>query len=149
MEKLVMERRAYDNKYVHRDFHATMDNALAYIGEHFGETALDRYFTQYVENRYSVMTLGELKQYFEDIYAAEEAEDALHTELVGHKLTVKISYCPGLRYLNAHGGASKWYYKSTTALYPALAKKCGLSFRLISYDETTGEPELVFEEGER
>lgn len=149
MENLVMERRAYDNKYLHRDFHATMDNALAYLGDHFGEEALDRYFERYVESRYPVMTLKELEQYFTDIYAAEEASDALTTQLSANRLVIKISYCPGLRYLNANGGASKWYYKSTTALYPALAKKCALQFRLISYDKLTGEAEFVFEEGEK
>lgn len=147
MEKMVMERRAYDNKYLHRDFHATMDNALAYVGEHFGEEALDKFFEQYVQRRYPVMTLAELEQYFVDVYAAEEAEDALQTRLSGNQLSVEISYCPGLRYLNAHGGASKWYYKTSTALYPALARKCGLSFRLVSYDDHTGKAEFVFEEG--
>ena len=148
MEKLVMERRAYDNKYLHRDFHATMDNALAYVGDHFGEAALDQYFEQYVQTRYKAMTLEELEAYFIDIYAAEEAEDALETKRTDKQLAVKIAYCPGLRFLNAHGGASKWYYKSTTALYPALAKKCGLHFELISYDSHTGKAEFVFKEAE-
>lgn len=144
MEKLVMERRAYDNKYLHRDFHATLDIGMAYIGDRFGEAQLDAYLTQYVQTRYQSMTLQELEAYFVSIYKAEEAEAALHTTLHDNKLTVKIDWCPGLQYLNAHGGASKWYYKTTTVLYPELAKKCNLNFKLICYEKDTGKAEFEF-----
>lgn len=144
MEKLVMERRAYDNKYLHRDFHATLDIGMAYVGEHFGEERLDQYLAQYVKTRYNPMSLQELENYFISIYRAEEAEDALQTTLQDNKLSVKIAWCPGLKYLNAHGGASCWYYKTTTVLYDELAKKCGLEFHLISYDKETGKAEFEF-----
>ena len=144
MEKLVMERRAYDNKYLHRDFHATLDIGIAYLGDRFGEEQVDRYLAQYVQSRYQAMTLQELKDYFVALYTAEEAEDALQTELQGNVLNVKIAHCPGLDYLNAHGGASKWYHKTTSVLYGELAKKCGLQFNLISYDKATGKAEFEF-----
>ena len=148
MEKLVMERRAYDNKYLHRDFHATMDIGVAYIGDHFGEEKVDAYLAQYVKTRYTPMTLQQLQDYFVAIYKAEEAETWLHTELKDGKLSVKIDRCPGLDYLNAHGGASKWYYKTTTVLYAELAKLCGLEFQMGSYDATTGEADFAFVEKE-
>lgn len=144
MEKLVMERRAYDNKYLHRDFHATLDIGMAYLGDRFGEEQVDRYLAQYVQVHYTPMTLRELENYFVAIYKAEEAEDALKTELKRNILHVKIAWCPGLRYLNAHGGASKWYDKTTSVLYAELAKKCGLEFKLISYDKATGKAEFEF-----
>ena len=144
MEKLVMERRAYDNKYLHRDFHATLDIGMAYLGDRFGEEQVDRYIAQYVETRYQPMTLQELQSYFISIYKAEEAEDALETKLQGNRLAVKIAWCPGLRYLNAHGGASKWFYKTTTVLYSELAKRCGLEFKLIAYDTASGKAEFEF-----
>lgn len=147
MDNLVMERRAYDNKYLHRDFHATMDIGIAYLGEHFGEAAVDRFLVRYVQARYKPMSLQELETYFVDIYKAEEAEDTLHTCLTDGKLAIKVGYCPALQYLNAHGGASKWNHKLTTALYPALADLCGLKFRLIAFDAETGEAEFEFVEG--
>ena len=33
---LQMERKASDNKYLHKDFHVTLDLGITYIGEHFG-----------------------------------------------------------------------------------------------------------------
>lgn len=147
MEKMVMERRAYDNKYLHRDFHATMDIGIAYLADTYGEAVLDQYLTRYVQTRYQPMTLAQLNQYFLDIYKAEEAQDALQTCLTDHKLAVKVSYCPALKYLNAHGGASKWNHKTTTVMYPALAELCGLKFHLIVFDEATGAAEFEFTEG--
>lgn len=147
MENLVMERRAYDNKYLHRDFHATMDIGIAYLAEHFGEEALDRFLVRYVQTRYQPMSLQKLEAYFLDIYKAEEAEDALQTCLAEGTLMVKVAYCPALQYLNAHGGASKWNQKTTTVMYPALAELCGLKFQLIAFDEATGAAEFVFMEG--
>lgn len=144
MEKLIMERRAYDNKYLHRDFHASTDNAIAYIAENFGEKALDNYLLQYVNSRYDVMTLAQLEQYFIDLFEKEEASDALTTILTDNKLNVKIGYCPALSYLNANGGASEWYHKTTTTMYPYLADKCGLGFELVSYDKNTGKAEFNF-----
>lgn len=151
MEKLVMERRAYDNKYLHRDFHATLDIGMAYLGDRFGEEQVDRYIAQYVETRYQPMTLQELQDYFIAIYKAEEAEDALVTTLQENRLVVDIAWCPGLRYLNAHGGASKWYYKTTTVLYYQLAKRCGLEFKLYAYDPASGKAKFEFwsKEGEK
>lgn len=147
MENLVMERRAYDNKYLHRDFHATMDIGIAYLGDTYGEETLDRYLTRYVQTRYKPMNLKELEAYFVGIYKAEEAEDALQTCLQDGKLTIKVSYCPALKYLNAHGGASKWNHKTTTVMYPALAQLCGLKFQLTAFDEATGAAEFAFMEG--
>ena len=144
MEKLVMERRAYDNKYLHRDFHATLDIVMAYVADRFGEEHLDAYIAQYVKNRYQPMSLQELESYFVNIYTAEEAKEALHTDLRDNRLSVRVDWCPGLRYLNAHGGASKWYYKTTTTLYAELAGLCGFEFHLISYDEKSGKAEFEF-----
>ena len=144
MEKLTMERRAYDNKYLHRDFHASMDNAIAYIADTFGESALDEYLARYVDTRYSIMTLSQLEQYFRDIYEKEEAQNVLETKLSGGKLTVNIERSPALDYLNANGGASKWYAKTTTTMYPLLAEKCGLGFDLSFYDEKTGRAQFTF-----
>ena len=148
MEKLVMERRTYDNKYLHRDFHATLDIGMAYVGEHFGDAQVDAYLAQYVKTRYTPMTLEQLEAYFQKVYQAEEAQQWLHTQLKEGTLSVKIDRCPGLDYLNAHGGASPWYYKTTSVLYGELAKLCGFEFQMGQYDPATGETDFVFVEKE-
>lgn len=143
-ENLVMEKRAYDNKYLHRDFHASIDNAIAYIGDVFGEDALSEYLRQYVNTRYQKMSLNELCDYFSDIYEKEEASDKIEINLTEDKLTVKITACPGLAYLNEHGGASKWYRFTTEVMYKYLADLCNFDFNLIEYDDKTGKTEFSF-----
>ena len=149
-EKLVLERRAYDNKYLHRDFHASIDNAVAYVGDNYGEDAVKEYLDSYVNIRFRPdMTLSDLQNYFKEIYEAEEAADRLTAELDGHSLKVSVSSCPGLDYLNAHGGASKWYKMTTVYMYASLARRLGLRFTLHEYDEKTGKTSFTFEKTEK
>ena len=70
MAKEVMERKASDNKYLHKDFHVSLDIGIDYIGKQFGPEAIDAYLTQYAKAFYQPMTLKELQQYFERIYQA-------------------------------------------------------------------------------
>jgi hypothetical protein len=39
MAKLVMDRRAVDNKYLHRDFFISTDTGLRYLGSRYGDAA--------------------------------------------------------------------------------------------------------------
>ena len=39
----VMDRRAADNKYLHRDFHISNDLGAAYIAEKYGPEGVDEY----------------------------------------------------------------------------------------------------------
>ena len=145
MAVLNMRRHSDDNEYLHRDFHASIDNAIAYIGDNFGEDAVREYLAQYVGNRFRPMDLPGLKEYFESIYRAEHAENELSAELTGSYLKICIASCPGIGYFNSIGSEpSKWYKTTTTVLYDELAKLCGLDFELGFYDEKTGRAEFEF-----
>ena len=43
MPREVMDRRAADNVYLHRDFHGALSNALIYLEERFGPEAVREY----------------------------------------------------------------------------------------------------------
>ena len=149
MELLHMRRHADDNEYLHKDFHASIDNAIAYIGDTFGEEALLDYLRQYVYSRYNPMTLSELSEYFKSIYAAEHYEDKLCLCPADKMLTVKIDSCPGIAYFHLiNTEPSKWYSYTTTAMYKYLAELCNMDFSLAYYDEKTGKAEFSFTEKE-
>ena len=40
MAKRVMDRRAADNKYLHRDFHVSGDLGIQYVGERYGDNGV-------------------------------------------------------------------------------------------------------------
>ncbi len=152
MEKLVVDRRASENPYLHRDFHISTDLSLAYVGKQFGQQGVREYLQQYASayyrnlvERISLEGLAALEQYFVDIYAAEQASDALETELAGHTLHVRISYSPGIRYMKSKGHTpSPWQQEVPRIIYAALANTAGLEFHLACYDSSSGAAELIF-----
>ena len=145
MSVLTMRRHSDDNEYLHRDFHASIDNAIAYIGDNFGEQAVRDYLSRYVKSRYKKMSLEELRDYFTEIYKAEHFGDKLTTELSGDRLKIAVAACPGIDYFKSTGSKpSKWYGMTTTVLYDELAEHCGFDFRLDHYDDETGKAEFVF-----
>lgn len=51
-----MDRRASDNKYLHRDFHVSCDIGLNYIAEKYGKEAVKEYIYQFVDNYHSILS---------------------------------------------------------------------------------------------
>ncbi len=150
MAKEVMERKASDNKYLHKDFHVSLDIGIDYIGKQFGPEAIDAYLTQYAKAFYQPMTLKELQRYFERIYQAEEAQDVLKTVCTDTFLTVEIRECPAIRFMKQSGHEpSEWYEKTTSVLYRVLAEICGLRFELEQYDRQTGQARFTFRRDEK
>lgn len=151
MAKIIMDRRAGDNKYLHRDFHLTADVGIRYVGDNYGDEGIKEYLTDYTLSFYKLMIadikekgLVVLKEYLEKIYAAEEAEDALSVTLSDNELHVNIKYCPAVTYMKSQGRTpSKWYIETTRIVYDVIAKECGYVFNLISYSEEDGKSEWV------
>ena len=55
MEKLHIERKASDNKYLHKDFHISADIGITYVGENYGDRAVKDYLTQYTKSFYKLL----------------------------------------------------------------------------------------------
>ena len=96
MEKLNIERKAADNRYLHRDFHVSADIGIIYVGENYGDNAVKDYLTQYAKSFYKPLAeevkakgLVALKENFENVYKKEEWSEYLHTTLTENELKVK------------------------------------------------------------
>ena len=152
MEKMIMERKAADNKYLHRDFHVTADQGICYIGEQFGTDAVVEYLSNFAEKFYSPLIqeirekgLLPLKQYFEKIYLAEEASEVLNLNLTEYKLTVQISECPAVRFMKSIGHTPcQWYGETVNTVYRVIAEKANMDFSLAYYEDETGKTEFSF-----
>ena len=152
MEKLHIERKAADNKYLHKDFHVTADIGIAYVGETYGDDAVKDYLTQYAKSFYKLLAeevklkgLAPLKANFENVYKKEEWFEHLHTTLTEKELKVKIDKCPGVSFMKQSGHTpSKWYKETTYTVYKVLAEMCGLDFRVNYYNEEDGSTEFEF-----
>lgn len=148
----IMDKRAADNKYLHRDFHVSGDQGLKYVGEKYGDNGVKEYLTRFAATYYSALVvkikekgLTALKEYIENKYEVEEAADAVKTTLTESGLLVEMKYCPAIAYMKRIGYTpSKWYVEETRTVNETIADKSDLGFELISYDTETGKAAYRF-----
>lgn len=152
-DTLVMDRKASDNEYFHRDFHSSMNMGIHYLGEKYGMDDVKAYLTRYTENVYKqtiadmeVRGLAALEAKIRDTYEKEKTLDVLTTVLDSNALTVTVTECPAVKHLHETGReVSPWYRYTTEVVMSVLAKKGGFRFTMESYDETTGAAKYRFE----
>lgn len=152
-DTVIMDRKASDNEYFHRDFHSSMNMGIHYVGENYGMAAVREYLTQYTENVYKaviadmeVRGLKALEDKIRDTYEKEKTPEVLATVLEDDTLKVTVSECPAVKHLHATGReVSPWYRYTTEVVMEVLAQKGGYAFTMEAYDEETGAASYRFE----
>ena len=142
----IMDRKAADNEYFHRDFHSSMNMGIHYLGENYGLSSVEGFLERYTKNVYGPIFqairsdgLNAIRDKILDTYQKEHAEDAVSTDLADGTLTVRIQYCPAVKHLLSTGRAiSPWYPYTTKTVMKTLAEAGNFSFAMDSYDEKTG-----------
>ena len=148
----IRDEKREGKKYLHRAFYYSIDNALRYCGETYGDEAVMEFFVTYTKAFYAPQIeeirkggLPAVKEFIEKMYTVDEAMDVLHTELTEDKLTVTVDACPAVRYIHsANQTPSKYLILQTSVLYDVIAKEAGLSFVLNSYHEEDGAAKYTF-----
>ena len=99
--KEIMRRRSADNAYRHQDFHGALNQALIYLEENFGESAVRDYLRQFARNFYAPLTaelrargLAALKAHLDNIYALEGA--AFGIACGPDELVLTVAACPAV-----------------------------------------------------
>ena len=152
MTKRVMERKSADNKYLHRDFHKSMDLGLAYLGEKYGDEAVKEYLVEFAQGYYAPLAeavrkegLSPLAEHIRGIYEIEEMPEVLSMDQTENTLDVKVEKCPAIAYFNKTGyAASPWYVEATRTVNGTIAKMAGLDYVQKVYDEADGHSEYRF-----
>ena len=133
-------------KYLHREFHVSMDRGADYARTTYGMDGLREYLTQFtaafhvpliadIKNR----GLAAVEDYLNWLYRTEEASDALAMIATPDELDVRILYCPAVRYMKGRGYTPSESYKYCTSMvYEALAELTGIGFEMGDYEEETG-----------
>lgn len=151
-EKLVMDVKASENEYFHRDFHISGKRGLEYVGERYGDGAVREYLTRFAKAYYAPLAervkengLCALREHIQKIYAAEKASDCVKCELSDRTLTVTVSECPGVKYIRESGNdPTKWYIECTRTVNQVIADMCRLEFELLFYEEFSGAAQYRF-----
>lgn len=108
MPRQVMDRRASDNKYLHKDFHGAMLCGLDYVFERYGQEGLEACVRQTASALYGPLRdavrhrgLGALEEYLRDIFTTEEGDFSSAWE--GDALVFTVRTCPAVSYLQQQG----------------------------------------------
>jgi len=141
--KTVVDMKAEDNKYLHRDFHLLGDLALKYCAEKFGEDDVRGFLTDYTKCFYAPIIeeikrngLPALKAWREKTYETEEASHLLHTVMAENTLEFTVDRCPAIEFMYSLGQKpTKYYIEETKTVLSVIAEESGLEFELDYYRE--------------
>lgn len=146
----IMSRKASDNKYLHKDFHQSMNLLLTYVYNNFGKKKLIQYLMQYAEAYYKPlneeMKSGEievLEKYFIDIYKKEEWP--VEIEKDNNCLTIVQNACPGITQIKSMGGIPCPHYRETyDTVYTTLCTNTPFEYTLEHFNDETGACKQIF-----
>ena len=149
---IVIDEKREGKKYLHRDFHLSLDNALCYCADKFGLDGVREFLTDYANYYYAPVIdsfraqgLYAVKAWLERLYTVEEAIEVLHTELSDTELKVTVDKSPVIEYMHSLGKEpSEYCVEQTRTLYAAMAEAAGFGFELCEYDEATGMAKYTF-----
>ena len=146
----VFERRASENKYLHRDFHISMNMLMEYIHDRFGSEALTEYLrtfsAEFHKQRKKDLVekgLTVLRDYFEKIYSDEEW--SIEISLSENELKLRQKACPGISYIRKSGFSPiPQYIETYTTIYDELCRETPYEYEMIEFNNDTGACRQVF-----
>jgi hypothetical protein len=144
MPKLVMDRRAADNPYLHKDFHGALNCGIVYLRRHFGDDAVREWLRGFarrwhapLRQRLMAEGLGALREHFEALYCVEGA--SVHCEQTPDELVLHVDACPAVTHIRALGGeVSPLFVETVRTVNEALCEGTPYAAELLSYEPRTG-----------
>lgn len=155
VDKKVMIRNASDNKYLHKDFHLSMNILLHYIYENYGRKQLVDYLRAYarayhkpINEKLKEGNIDVLLKYFSDIYKKEEWP--VKITRYDNYFEIEQDGCPGIFHIKAKGDQPCPYYKETyDTVYKTLCMNTPFEYVLEYFDDETGACKQIFRRKEK
>ncbi len=147
---MTMSRSASENKYLHKDFHQSMNLLLDYIYKHFGGEEVIRYLKQftiaYHHPLHLLLKQGDMEalaRYFVDIY--EKEEWPVRVDLTENALEIEQTACPGITHIRSLGQTpTPLYIETYRSVYSTLCDGTKLDYTLVFFDNETGACKQLF-----
>lgn len=139
-----MERKASDNKYLHKDFHIALNLLMTYLYNHSGKDALVNYLEQYSREYYRPLN-QELKKgktqnlvrYFRDIYKKEKWP--VNIRVRDDSVEIIQDSCPAISHIVSKGWTPCPCYKETyNTVYRTLCEDTPFEYDLEYFNDETG-----------
>lgn len=100
----VLECKATDNVYMHKDFHGVLCYGIKYVDEKYGPEATKEYLQQVGETVYAPLTdalqkdgLSALEKHWKDVFTKEEGKFSISYE--DDTLVLTVDECPAVAHL--------------------------------------------------
>ena len=144
MAKEVMDRRASDNEYLHKDFHGALSAGLEYLHQHYGPESVREYLRQFTAAYYAPLIaklkesgLPALKEHFENIYRIEGEE--IETTLTENELVITIKSCPAVKHMKENNyPVARLFHETSGTVNETLCEGTPFAADMIEYEEATG-----------
>jgi len=149
-EKIIMTRKASDNKYLHKDFHITLNILLDYLDARFGKEAVIQYLSQFTKSYHQPLheqlkagNLTALSDYLTQIYQKEDCPVQIRT---GEGfIELQQDACPGMSHIKASGNrVSARYVETYQTVYETLCEGTPYQYHLRHFDSETGACTQLF-----
>ncbi len=147
-----MERKAADNKYLHKDFHQSMNILLTFILENYGKDKLIEYLVQYSRAYHKPLheklkngDLNALYIYLTEIYATEEWPVEIIFDREKEEISFSQESCPAISQIKLLGGRPcDFYFETYNTVYKTLCEDTPFTYHLVFFDIETGTCKQIF-----
>jgi len=144
MPKEVMDRRASDNEYLHKDFHGALSSALIYLEERFGPDAVREYLREFARKYYAPLRediaergLEAVANRLRRVYADEGADVCI--DLTREGLIVEVEACPAVTHMRKHGyEVAPMWRETIRSVNEGICEGSAYDYELLEYCEETG-----------
>ena len=144
MAKEVMQRRAADNEYLHKDFHGALSCGIDYLHEHYGEEAVRQYLHDFALSFYAPLRealqqrgLVALKEHFEKVYETEGGEAAF--ELSDDELVIRVAACPAVTHMREQNyPVADLFHETTRTVNETVCEGTPYAAELVEHEPETG-----------
>ena len=145
-----MTRKASDNKYLHKDFHITLNILLDYIDSQFGKEAVIKYLSQFTSAYHQPLheqlmsgNLTALSDYLTQLYQKEEWP--VRIRFGDDFIELQQDACPGMSHIKASGKQpSACYVETYRTVYETLCEDTPFQYQLQRFDHETGACTQLF-----
>jgi len=148
--KQIIEQKASDNTYYHKDFHIALNYGIDYLYKSFGEDSVREYLVQFAKAYFAPLKkalrekgLLVIKEHYKNIYKIENAEfdiNISHNELLIH-----LYESPAVMHIKANGHNVSYLYNETViTVNKEICSNTPYDCELVEYEHENGAYQLRF-----
>ncbi|MCD6598152.1 MAG: hypothetical protein J7L04_10710 [Bacteroidales bacterium] len=148
--KQIIEQKAADNTYYHKDFHIALNYGIDYLHKSFGEDSVREYLVQFANVYFAPLKkalrgkgLLVIKEHYKNIYKIENAE--FNINISHNELLIHLSESPAVMYIKENGhNISSLYRETVTTVNKEICRNTPYDCKLVEYNDENGAYQIQF-----